>query len=58
MGLNFIIFNHITIEFIWMLTGLARCFNNFVYSIPIPKGFMAYNIAHLEMFIAVVALKV
>ena len=40
------------------LTGLGGCFNNLVYTIPIPKGFMSYNIAQLEMVNVVVALKV
>ena len=40
------------------LTGLGGVFNNMVYSIPVPKGYMAYNIAHLEMVNVVVALKI
>ena len=40
------------------LTGLGGAFNNMVYSIPIPKGYMDYNIAHLEMVNVVVALKI
>ena len=40
------------------LTGLGGAFNNMVYSIPIPKGYMGYNIAHLEMVNVVVALNI
>ena len=40
------------------LTGLGGVFNNMVYSIPIPKGYMDYNIAHVEMVNVVVALKI
>ena len=40
------------------LTSLGRAFNNMVHSIPIPKGYMGYNIAHLEMVNVVVALKI
>ena len=31
------------------LTGLGGAFNNVVYSIPGPKGYMSFNIAHLEV---------
>ena len=40
------------------LRGLGSCYNNFVYTIPIPRCFNGYNIVHLEMLIVVVALKV
>ena len=40
------------------LQGLGGCYDNFVYTIPIPKGFNGYNIVHLEMLNVVVALKV
>ena len=40
------------------LMGLGGSFNNLVYTIPLPKGFMNYNIAQLEMVKVVVALKV
>ena len=40
------------------LTGLGAAFNDMVYFIPIPRGYMQYNIAHLEMLNVVVALKV
>ena len=40
------------------LQGLGGCYNNFVYTIPIPKGFKGYDIVHLEMLNVVVALKV
>ena len=40
------------------LTGLGGQFKNYVYSISIPKGYMGYNIAHVEMLNVVVALKV
>ena len=40
------------------LEGLGGCYDNFVYTIPIPKGFNGYNIVHLEMLNVVVALKV
>ena len=40
------------------LTGLGGVFNNMVYSIPVPKGYMGYNIAHLEIINVVVALKI
>ena len=40
------------------LTGLGGVFNNMVYSIPVPKGYNGYNIAHLEMVNVVVALKI
>ena len=38
--------------------GRINEFNNMVYFIPIPKGYMGYNIAHLEMINVVMALKV
>ena len=37
------------------LTVLGGTFNNMVYFIPIPKGFMGYNIAHLKMVNVVVS---
>ena len=40
------------------LQGLGGCYNNFVYTIPIPRSFNDYNIVHLEMLNVVVALKV
>ena len=40
------------------LTGLGGQFKNYVYSIAIPRDYMGYNIAHLEMLNVVVALKV
>ena len=40
------------------LTGLGGQFKNYVYHISIPKDYMGYNIAHLEMINVVVALKV
>ena len=40
------------------LTGLGGAFTNMVYFIPIPKDYLGYNIAHLEMINVVVAFKV
>ena len=40
------------------LTVLGGACNSMVYFIPIPKGYIGYNIAHLEMVTVVVALKV
>ena len=40
------------------LTGLCGSFESIVYALPIPKGYMDYNIAHLEILNIVVALKV
>ena len=40
------------------LQGMGGCFNNYVYSLPIPLGFRNYNIAHLEMINVMVALKI
>ena len=40
------------------LEGLGCCPNNMVYTIPLPRNFMGYNIAQLEMVNVVVALKV
>ena len=39
------------------LTGLGACFNNLVYTSPIPPGFNNYTIVHLEMENVLVALK-
>ena len=39
------------------LTGLGGCFNNLVYTLPIPPGFNSYSIVHLEMINVLVALK-
>ena len=39
------------------LTGLGACFNNLVYTLPIPAGFNNYTIVHLEMINVLVALK-
>ena len=40
------------------LTGLGAVFQNMVYSLPLPKGYMDYNIAQLEILNIVVACKV
>ena len=40
------------------LTGLGGSYQSMVYALPIPKDFMSYNIAHLEILNIVVALKV
>ena len=40
------------------LTGLSGSFESMVYALLIPKGYMNYNIAHLEILNTVVALKV
>ena len=40
------------------LTGLGGAYGSMVYALPIPKGYMSYNIAHLEILNIVVALKV
>ena len=39
------------------LTGLGACFNNLVYTLPIPAGCNNYTIVDLEMVIVLVALK-
>ena len=39
------------------LTGLSGSYQSMVYALPIPKDFMNYNIAHLEILNIVVALK-
>ena len=39
------------------LTGLGGSYESMVYALPIPKDFMNYNIAHLEILNIVVALK-
>ena len=39
-------------------TGLGGSFESMVYVLPIPKGYMNYNIAQLEILNIVVALKV
>ena len=39
------------------LTGLGACFNNLVYTLPLPLGFNKYTIVHLEMLNVLVALK-
>ena len=40
------------------LTGLGGCYNNMIYTIPIPEGHEGYNINHLEMINIMVALKI
>ena len=40
------------------LTGLGGAHGNMVYALPIPKGYLHYNIAHLEILNIIVALKV
>ena len=40
------------------LQGMDGCFNNYVYSLPIPLGFKNYNIVQLEMINVMVALKI
>ena len=40
------------------LTGIGGSYESLVYALPIPKGYMNYNIAHLEILNIVVALKV
>ena len=40
------------------LTGFGDQFKNYVYAISIPKGYMGYSIAHLEMLNVVVALEI
>ena len=39
------------------LTRLGCCFNNLVYTLPVPVGFNKYTIVHLEMINVLVALK-
>ena len=40
------------------LTGLGGCFQNIVYTIPLPLRFENYSIVHLERLNIVVALKI
>ena len=40
------------------LTGLGAVFEDMVYSLPLPRGYMGYNIAQLEILNIVVACKV
>ena len=40
------------------LTGLGAVFQNMVYSLPLPRGYMGYSIVHLEILNIVVACKV
>ena len=40
------------------LTGLGGAYGSMVYALPIPKGHLNYNIAHLEILNIIVALKV
>ena len=40
------------------LTGLGASYESMVYALPIPKGYMNYNIAHLEILNIVVTRKV
>ena len=40
------------------LTGLGGAYGSMVYALPIPKGYLNYNIAHLEILNIFVALKV
>ena len=40
------------------LTGLGGSYESMVYALPIPRDFMNYNIAHLEILNIIVALKV
>ena len=40
------------------LEDLGGSYDNYVYALPIPKCFRAYNIAHLEILNVVVALKI
>ena len=40
------------------LTGLGASYESMMYALPIPKGYMNYNITHLEILNIVVALKV
>ena len=40
------------------LTGLGGAYGSMVYALPIPRGYINYNIAHLEILNIVVALKV
>ena len=58
MGSLFIIRLHKYIYLNASLEGLGGCYNNYVYSLQIPKGFKNYNIAHLEILNVVLALKV
>ena len=39
-------------------TGLGAVFQNMVYSVPLPRGYMGYNIVQLEILNIVVACKV
>ena len=39
------------------LTGLGGCFNNLVYTLPIPPVYNSYSIVHLEMINVLAALK-
>ena len=40
------------------LTGLGGAYSSMVYALPLRRGYMHYNIAHLEILNIVVALKV
>ena len=40
------------------LTGLGAVFHNMVYSLPLPRGYMGYNIVQLEILNMVVPCKV
>ena len=40
------------------LIGLGAVFQNMVYSLPLPRGYMGYSIVHLEILNIVVACKV
>ena len=40
------------------LTGLGAVFQNMVYSLPLPRGYMGYNIVHLEILNILVTCKI
>ena len=40
------------------LTGLGGVYGNMVYSLPLPRGYMGYNIVQLEILNIVVACKI
>ena len=40
------------------MEGLGGSYDNYVYALPIPKGFRGYNITHLEILNLVAALKI
>ena len=55
------IYNHrtfdTTAELDACLTGLGACWKNYVYTFPIPKGYLNLTIVHLEMLNVLLALR-